>query len=468
MGDLCSLLQDKTREIELQEAKIKRLVSNFETNERRFEQYREQARKTIAKFVLELEKAKLREDMDDLMSRQKRFGFLKGISAVKSLDDWVDGIELQKLKEEKRKIQQELDEIRDERKAFRARRSTSFDEESRGKFKTQTIQLTKRQEEIDKELARATAEKFEIVYRQRRCAENQDCLMSAARPEMGLQAWPTIGRYQFLSLIGKGGFSEVYKAYDLEEFRYVVCKIHQMNPKWDDSTRENFVKHANRENDVYKSLKHPNIVAYFDTIEIDRFTFATVIELCEGPDLDYILKKQGALSEREAKTNMRQILAALKYLHELNPKVIHYDIKPQNILFTKSNVLKLTDFGLCKLFDGEESRMELTSQGSGTYWYLPPEVFETGHTPPLISTKLDIWSAGVVFYQMLFGRKPFGHNMSQDRIQLDKVILRSTAVAFPDKPAVSQESRDLIRKMLVHDQANRLDVYGAIAALEST
>merc|ERR1711874_104801 len=107
-----------------------------------------------------------------------------------------------------------------------------------------------------------------------------------------------------------------------------------------------------------------------------------------------------------------QVSSALKYLNEINPPVIHYDLKPGNILLTGGNVsgdIKITDFGLSKIMDSDnydpEHGMELTSQGAGTYWYLPPECFVVGKTPPKISSKVDVWSIGVICYQCLYGKK---------------------------------------------------------------
>jgi tousled-like kinase len=105
---------------------------------------------------------------------------------------------------------------------------------------------------------------------------------------------------------------------------------------------------------------------------------------------------------------MRQIISGLAYLSQQSIKVIHFDLKPQNILFS-NGIVKLTDFGLCKVMNENQSNMYLTSQGAGTYWYLPPECFKKD---PQINSKVDIWSCGVIFYEMLFGRKPFGHEMS--------------------------------------------------------
>lgn len=81
--------------------------------------------------------------------------------------------------------------------------------------------------------------------------------------------------------------------------------------------------------------------------------------------------------------------------------------------------------------------MELTSQGVGTYWYLPPECFMVDEKPQ-ISTKVDIWSIGVIYFEMLFGQKPFGDKMSQLKIIKEGIILKSSQVQFPPKPAISQ------------------------------
>lgn len=107
------------------------------------------------------------------------------------------------------------------------------------------------------------------------------------------------------------------------------------------------------------------------------------------------MKKNKSVEEKDAKQVIYQILAGLNYLFGLDKKVIHYDLKPSNIIFHHGTV-KILDFGLCKLMDGEESRMDLTSPGAGTYWYLPPETFSEYQTK--ISSKVDVWSTGIIFF----------------------------------------------------------------------
>lgn len=128
---------------------------------------------------------------------------------------------------------------------------------------------------------------------------------------------------------------------------------------------------------------------HFDTLEIDNNCFCTVLEYCPGDDLHMYLKKHKTLTEKEAKSVMMQIFSGLKYLNEQKEIIIHYDLKPHNILLNSGNV-KITDFGLSKIMEPSNANIELTSQGVGTYWYQAPECFQTGHLPPRISSKVDI------------------------------------------------------------------------------
>lgn len=98
-------------------------------------------------------------------------------------------------------------------------------------------------------------------------------------------------------------------------------------------------------------------------------------------------------------------------------------------------MVKISDFGLCKIMNGDETRLELTSQGVGTYWYLPPECFSNDY--PKISSKVDIWSIGVIHYEMLYGLKPFGNEMSQEWILKEGIMLKAYSLEFPVKPQIS-------------------------------
>ena len=260
-------------------------------------------------------------------------------------------------------------------------------------------------------------------------------------------------------LLGRGGFSEVFKGYDCEEGRHVACKLHQLASHWPEERKRSYVRHAAREYSIMKAMRHPNIVALFDVIEIDDETFCTVLELCDEVDLDARLKQGGPLPEREARPIIAQIFAGLAYLSSGPRRVIHYDLKPGNILFDAAGRVKITDFGLSKVVEDSAASLELTSQGAGTYWYLPPECFETGAVPK-ISSKVDVWSAGVILFQMLYGRRPFGQeNEIAVVLREETIVLRSgRALEFPpNKPAVSVECRAFIRRCLTYSQADRPD-----------
>lgn len=97
-------------------------------------------------------------------------------------------------------------------------------------------------------------------------------------------------RYQLMNMLGRGGFSEVYQAYDLVALRKVACKIHQYDPMWPKERRESYLRHATREYEIHRCLTHPNVVKLYDIFNIDETCFCTVLESCEDGDLDTLLK----------------------------------------------------------------------------------------------------------------------------------------------------------------------------------
>ncbi|KRX00908.1 Protein kinase-like domain [Pseudocohnilembus persalinus] len=319
----------------------------------------------------------------------------------------------------------------------------------------ESMKLQNRREHLEREKL-LLIQKIKLDYEESNCRFGKNDLSIQ-------EQWPLLQqRYQLLSLLGKGGFSEVYKGFDLVDMIPVACKIHQLNPNWSEQSKNSYVKHAVRESRIHQQFKHPNIVKLYDSVEIDQDAFSTVLEYCEGPDLAYYLKEQKALTEKEAKVLIKQIVSGLKYMHSFTPKVIHYDLKPQNILFHKGQ-LKISDFGLSKvMMENNETRMELTSQGVGTYWYLPPETF-LSESQSYVGTKVDVWSLGVIFYEMIYGKRPFGNGMSQSKILEEKIILKSTQVQFPQKSPVqnfpiSKECQDFIRRCLTYRYEDRWDI----------
>ncbi|KAG5497727.1 hypothetical protein JKF63_03993 [Porcisia hertigi] len=285
-------------------------------------------------------------------------------------------------------------------------------------------------------------------------------------------ATPTIGeedRYVLMHLLGKGGFSEVWKAFDLVEGRYVACKIHHIQREWPAHTRTHYLRHAQRELDIMRALDHPHLTHLYDVFPRGDHTFISVMEYSNGMDLDTYLKRYRTFKEADARLVLLQIVDVLRYLASLESPIIHYDLKPANILLHRDDPtildIKITDFGLSKIIGttregpSDNPSIELTSQGTGTYWYLPPECFETTSTPR-ISNKVDIWSVGVIFYQMLFGKRPFAEGESQRRIWQEKLIVQSArTLHFPDTPKVSEEAKDVIRSCLAFNERERCDVF---------
>jgi tousled-like kinase len=322
-------------------------------------------------------------------------------------------------------------------------------------YKTRLAALKREEDTYRADLARLEIEKSAHVRELKRLRDEDGSRFND---------FPVLhNRYLLLNMLGRGGFSEVFRAYDLVSLRPVAVKIHQLSSQWSEAKKASYVKHSVREYHIHRTLNHPRIVHLLDIFEIDNNTFATVLDLCTGGDLEAYTKDHEVLPEREARAITAQVMSGLSYLNTKPRSIIHYDLKPANILFDSNGECKITDFGLSKVVEeGHTQGMELTSQGAGTYWYLPPECFDV-KTTPMISNKVDVWSVGVILYQMLYGKRPFGHGQSQEQILRNEVMLNAREVAFPAKPSVSADCKDFIRKCLAYHQDERLDVHAAAA-----
>lgn len=260
-------------------------------------------------------------------------------------------------------------------------------------------------------------------------------------------------RYILTDLSGRGGCSEVWKAYDKKETRYVAIKIQEMKSDWADPVKENFIKHSGREIMIMKSTQHQNVIEFYEYFYIGNNTLAMVMEYCSGGDLSLMLKKRGRIPEKEAKYILAQIINGLLALRSKDKYVIHYDLKPGNILFNDEGTVKITDFGLSKIIEDDTSSIELTSQGTGTYFYAAPETFQRGKNV-FITKSVDTWSLGIIFYEMIYGSRPFDEGQSQISFahQIDKVIGK---VNFPQNIKLSQEGKSFIEMCLIRDPVQR-------------
>ena len=176
-------------------------------------------------------------------------------------------------------------------------------------------------------------------------------------------------RFVFLDLIAQGGFACVFRAYDLVRHEHVACKLHRMSEGWADARKEAFVRHVEREMEITVGVRHHRIVDTYAAFEVSSNTVVSVMPYCNGGSLAELLRKHGPLQEKDEKSIMLQMLCGLRHLHSRADPIIHYDLKPANILFHDGEV-KLSDFGLSKVMKDVNSTsqpgMELTSYGSGT------------------------------------------------------------------------------------------------------
>lgn len=202
-------------------------------------------------------------------------------------------------------------------------------------------------------------------------------------------------RYEILEIIGVGGMAMVYKAYCHRLHRFVAVKILRSDFASDAEFRRRFHDEAQ----AVAMLSHPNIVSVYDISRNDDLDYI-VMELIDGITLKQYMKKKGApLSWREALHYITQIMRALSHAHSRG--IIHRDIKPQNIMVLRDGSVRVADFGIARVMSAAQNT--LTQEALGSVHYISPEQARGSN----IDERADIYSAGVVLYEMLTGRLPF-------------------------------------------------------------
>lgn len=202
------------------------------------------------------------------------------------------------------------------------------------------------------------------------------------------------GRYELLELIGVGGMADIYKAKDITEDKIVAVKI----LKTEFNGSEDFLRRFRNESKAIALLSHPNIVKIFDVGFTEKVQFI-VMEYIDGITLTEYIERQGVLKWKDAVHFTLQILKALQHAHDRG--IVHRDIKPQNVMLLSDGTIKVMDFGIARF--NRETDKTISEKAIGSVHYISPEQARGDIT----DERSDIYSVGVMLYEMLTGRKPF-------------------------------------------------------------
>lgn len=235
----------------------------------------------------------------------------------------------------------------------------------------------------------------------------------------------SVGEYKIVEKVGQGGMGSVYRAVHTKLDQVVAIKILSSEFSDNPSMRKRFITEAR----IQAKFTHPNVVNVLNFFEIDNNAYL-VMEFIEGETLEQRLQRKGILQIDDALNISHSVLNALMFMHSKG--VIHRDIKPANIMFTKSNVVKVTDFGIAKSVDEKTKHTKTAMLGS--VMYLTPEQILGEQT----SAASDIYSFGITLYKMLTGRTPFS-NKSEFEIMKSHV---------QESPVPPNEYNDYISKSL--------------------
>lgn len=250
-----------------------------------------------------------------------------------------------------------------------------------------------------------------------------------------------LGNYEIESLLGQGGMGVVYKARQVNLDRPVALKILPPHLSSDGS----FVKRFKREARAVAKLSHSNIIQIFDIAEEKGLHFFSM-EYVAGETLDKVLGKKGKLEPSEAVRIISQVALALEHAHKHN--IIHRDVKPTNIIIDDSGSVKVMDFGLARAAD---DRSKVTQSGTliGTLGYMSPEQCRGEE----FDFRTDIYSLGVVLYEMLTGKVPF--DAPNEVAMIHKIVNEKPAEVIELNPEVSSDLSTIVSQAMAKNRDDR-------------
>lgn len=254
-------------------------------------------------------------------------------------------------------------------------------------------------------------------------------------------------KYEYICMLGNGTFGKVrlYRDKFCKDMKFAIKTIKKEGIS--SYLRDCIIEEVN----ILHELDHPNIVKYYETYE-DDFYINLIMEYLSGEDLFKVIsmKKYNNYSEKDAAEIMTYIFKALSFIH--NKKIVHRDIKPENILFGVPGdyqTLKLIDFGL------STHTLSKIGKSVGSPYYMAPEIIDGSYT-----FKTDIWSVGVILYVLMTGKYPFNAN-SQEEIFTKIKKIPYDMKSLNSSPC-SKEAKDLISKLLVKEESERLSIDDAL------
>jgi len=246
-------------------------------------------------------------------------------------------------------------------------------------------------------------------------------------------------RYRVIEFIGKGGMSEVYLGYDIRVKRKVALKV---LTKIEDNDPIAF-KRFNQEIEIMSQISHPNIVEIIDYFLTKPYII--VLEFVKGNSLKKIIKKRAPFLLKEVIMITKQLLSAMIEIEENH--IVHRDLKPQNIIITSSGLLKILDFGISLIGKKEESIEDKNIVGS--VQYMSPETVRNKN----ISIKSDIYSIGIIIYEMLTGNVPFH---SDESINVALMHIKKKVPSIKESSDAFHDDLDyIIKKATERDSTER-------------